>query len=110
MMVEFNRLLPAMPELGMGLPNDYLEGVTRRLRLAAPRRWLGRIQEVAANSGRKLRVIGNQPGRGVKPPTRHHLREHRCHGRLRRPMLCHRDAPYPRPSLDLGPRLFLHGW
>jgi transposase-like protein len=23
MMVEFNRLLPAMPELGMGLPNDY---------------------------------------------------------------------------------------
>jgi len=25
MMVEFNRLLPAMPELGMGLPNDYIE-------------------------------------------------------------------------------------
>jgi len=23
MMVEFNHLLPAMPELGMGLPNDY---------------------------------------------------------------------------------------
>ena len=25
MMVEFNHLLPAMPELGMGLPNDYVE-------------------------------------------------------------------------------------
>ena len=23
MMVEFNHLLPTMPELGMGLPNDY---------------------------------------------------------------------------------------
>jgi len=30
-MVEFNRLLPAMPELGMGLPNDYPPGA----------RWLG---------------------------------------------------------------------
>ena len=25
MMVEFNRLLPAMPELGMGLPNNYIK-------------------------------------------------------------------------------------
>jgi len=24
-------------------------------------------------------------------------------------MLHQRDAPYPRPSLDLEPRLFLHG-
>jgi len=54
------------------------------------------VKGVTANSGRKLRVIGNQPGRGVKPPMRHHLREHRCHGRLRRPMLHQRDAPYPR--------------
>jgi len=64
---------------------------------------------VTANPWRKLREMGEQPGRGVKPPMRHHLREHRCHGRLRRPMLHQRDAPYPRPSLDLEPRLFLHG-
>ena len=25
MVVEFNHLLPTMPELGMGLPNDYGE-------------------------------------------------------------------------------------
>ncbi len=68
------------------------------------------VKGVAADSGRKLRVPGNQPGTGVNPPITHHRREHCCHGRLRRPMLRQRDAPYPRPSLDLGLRLFLRGW
>ena len=29
MVVEFNHLLPAMPELGMGLPNDYLKNAVK---------------------------------------------------------------------------------
>jgi hypothetical protein len=70
----------------------------------------GWVKGVTANSRSKLRVPGNQPGTGVKPPMRHHRREHRCHGRLQRPMVRERDAPNPRPSLDLGLRLFLRGW
>jgi len=49
MMVEFNHLLPAMPELGMGLPNDY-------------HRWLPELPFSLPVAAQALRAIDTQLG------------------------------------------------
>ena len=60
MVVEFNHLLPTMPELGMGLPNDYIEKIVARASKAT-----GRIEFTCDTVLCRLRHAGN-PNRSTQ--------------------------------------------